>query len=114
MSLVLAVLLTHTTHERARLTGFLQAHKLDGMNLMLWAQGLLVRFVSQGNPTVFSQGASGVGELGALGAQVGGAHSAIHGGCVALVLIAADYTLQERRRMKGTVHEKMVRHFLEP
>lgn len=97
MTLVFAVLLTHTTHERTRLTSLLQAHKLNGVNLMLRAQCLLVRFVSQGNPTVFSQSASRVGELGALGAQVGGTHSAIHGGCVALVLITADYTLRGRR-----------------
>lgn len=96
MSLVLAVLLTHTAHEGTRLTGLLQADKLDGVDLMLWAQGLLVRLVSQRHATVLGQRASGVGELGTLGTQVGGTHGAVHRGCVALVLVTANNTLVER------------------
>lgn len=46
MSLVLAVFLTHTAHKWAGLTGLLQAHKLNGVDLMLRAQGLLVGLVS--------------------------------------------------------------------
>lgn len=99
MSLVLAILLTHAAHERTRLTGFLQADKLNGVNLMLWAQSLLVRLVSQGHTTVFGQCAGGVGELGALSTQVGGTHSAVHGGCVALVLITSNYTLEKQADM---------------
>lgn len=97
MSLVLAVLLTHTAHEGPGLTGILQADKLDGMDLMLRAQGLLVRLVSQRHPTMFGQCASGVGELGALGTQVGGTHGAVHRGRVALVLITANDTLVEEK-----------------
>lgn len=97
MSLVLAVLLTHTAHEGPRLTGLFQADKLDGVDLMLRAQGLLVRLVSQRHPTVFGQRASGVGELGALGTQVGGTHSAVHRGRVALVLVTPNYTLVEKK-----------------
>lgn len=67
------------------------------MDLMLWAQSLLMRLVGQRHSTVFGQRASGVGELGALSTQVGGAHSAVHGGCVALILITPDYTLVEKR-----------------
>jgi len=93
MSLVLAVLLTHTAHERPRLTGFFQTDKLDGVDLMLRAEHLLMRLISQRHPTVFGQRASGVGELRALGTQVGGTHGAVHGGCVALVLVTTDYTL---------------------
>lgn len=93
MSLVLPVLLTNTTHERPRLTGFLQTHKLNGMDLMLRAKHLFMGFVSQRHPAVLGQRASGVGELGALGTQVGSAHSAVHGGRVVLVLVASDYTL---------------------
>lgn len=98
MSLVLAVLLAHTAHERAGLTRLLQADELDGVDLMLWAQGLLVRLVSQRHPAVFGQRASGVGELGALGTQVGGTHGAVHGGRVALVLVTANDTLVEEKR----------------
>lgn len=93
VSLVLAVLLAHAAHEGPRLAGLLQADKLDGVDLVLRAQGLLVGLVGQRHPSVFGQRASGVGELGALGAQVGGAHGAVHGGRVALVLVAADDTL---------------------
>lgn len=98
MSLVLAVLLTHTTHEGPGLTGLLQADELDGVDLMLRAQGLLVRLVGQRHPTVFGQRAGGVGELGALSTQVGGTNSAVHGGCVALVLITPNYTLVKKER----------------
>lgn len=97
MSLVLAVLLTHTAHQRPRLTGLFQADKLDGVDLMLWAQGLLMRLVSQRHPAVFGQSASGVGELGALSTQMGGTHSAVHGSCVALVLVASYYALREKK-----------------
>lgn len=96
MSLVLAVLLTHTAHEGPRLTGLLQADELDGVDLVLGAQGLLMRLVSQRHPTVFGQRASGVCELGALGTQVGGTHGAVHRGGVALVLITTNYTLGEQ------------------
>ena len=89
MSLVLAILLAHAAHEGPRLAVLLQADELDGVDLMLRAQGLLVGLVGQRHPAVLGQGAGGVGELGALGAQVGGAHGAVHGGRVALVLIAA-------------------------
>lgn len=68
------------------------------MDLMLRAQSLLVRLISQRHATVFGQRASGVGELGALSTQVGGTHGAVHGGCVALVLITADYTLKLKKR----------------
>lgn len=67
------------------------------MDLMLRAQSLLVRLISQRHPTVFGQRASGVGELGALSTQVGGTHSAVHGGCVALILITPDYTLVKKK-----------------
>lgn len=100
MSLVLAVLLTHAAHEGPGLTGFFQADKLDGVDLMLRAQGLLMRLVSQRHPAVFGQRACGVGELGALGTQVGGTHGAVHGGRVALVLVTADYTLAKRRTVR--------------
>lgn len=99
MSLVFAVLLTDAAHKRPRLTDLLQTHKLDGMHLMLRAEHLLVRLVSQRDAAVFGQCASGVGELGALGTQVGGTHSAVHGGRVALVLVTPDYTLQEEKEM---------------
>lgn len=97
MALVLPVLLAHAAHERPRLTGLLQADELDGVDLMVRAEGLLVRLVRQRHPTVFGQRAGGVGELGALGTQVGGAHGAVHGGCVALVLITADDTLSDEK-----------------
>lgn len=97
MSLVLAVLLAHAAHEGPRLTGLLQADELDGVDLVLRAQGLLMRLVRQRHPTVFGQCAGGVGELGALGTQVGGTHGAVHRGRVALVLVAPDYTLVERK-----------------
>lgn len=100
MSLVLAVLLTHTAHEGTGLTDLLQADKLNGVDLMLWAQGLLVRLVSQRHPTVFGQCASGVGELGTLGTQVGGTHGAVHRGCVAFILVTANNTLVEGGKKK--------------
>lgn len=95
---MLAVLLAHAAHERPRLTRLLQTHELYGVDLVLRAERLLVGFVGQRHPAVFGQRACGVCELGALGAQVRGAHGAVHGGRVALVLIAADYTLTEERR----------------
>lgn len=97
MSLVLAVLLAHAAHERPRLTRLLQAHELDGVDLVLQAQRLLVRLLRQRHPAVFGQGAGGVCELGALGTQVGGAHGAVHGGRVALVLVTAYYALVEKK-----------------
>lgn len=97
VTLVLAVLLAHAAHEGARLARLLQADELDGVDLVLRAQRLLVRLVGQRHAAVLGQRAGGVGELGALGAQVGGAHGAVHGGRVALVLVAADYTLVGRR-----------------
>ena len=97
MSLVLAVLLAHTAHEGPGLAGLLQADKLDGVDLMLRAEGLLVRFVRQRHPAVFGQRPGGVGVLGALGTQVGGTHGAVHGGRVALILITPDYTLVEKK-----------------
>ena len=100
VSLVLAVLLAHAAHERPGLTRLLQADELDGVDLMLRAQRLLVRLVGQRHPAVFGQRAGGVGELGALSTQVGGTHGAVHGGRVALVLIAADYTLMEERNVE--------------
>lgn len=103
VSLVLAVLLAHAAHEGPRLTRLLQADELDGVDLVLRAQGLLVRLVGQRHPSVFGQRARGVGELRAVGAQVGGAHGAVHGGRVALVLVAADDALEgtetQRRRL---------------
>lgn len=95
VSLVFAVLLTHAAHERPGLTRLFQADKLNGVDLVLRTQGLLVRLVRQRHAPVFGQRASGVGELRALGAQVGGAHGAVHGGRVGLVLIAPDDTLEE-------------------
>lgn len=97
MSLVFAVLLTHAAHQGPRLAGFLQAHKLDGVDLVLRAQGLLVGLVRQRHPAVFGQRAGGVGELGAFGTQVSGTHGAVHGGRVALVLIAADDALHKEK-----------------
>ena len=93
VSLVFSVLLAHAAHERARLAGVLQAHELDGVDLVLGAQSLLVRFVRQGHSAMLGQGAGGVGELGAVSAQVGGTDRAVHGSSVALVLVTADYTL---------------------
>lgn len=93
MALMLAVLLTHTAHEGPGLTSFFQADKLNGVDLMLRAEGLLMRLISQRHPPVFGQCASGVGELRALTTQVGGTHGTVHGGCVALILITANYTL---------------------
>lgn len=55
VSLVLAVLLAHAAHEWARLTRLLKADKLNGVDLVLRAQGLLVGLVSQGHPSVFGQ-----------------------------------------------------------
>lgn len=105
MALVFAVLLTHAAHEGPRLTSFLQAHKLNGVDLVLRAQGLLVRLVRQRHPAVFGQRAGGVGELGALGTKVSGAHGAVHGGRVALVLIAANDALHEGKEVSGTGNE---------
>lgn len=105
MSLVLAVLLAHTAHEGPGLTGLLQADKLNGVDLMLRAQGLLVRLVSQRHPAVFGQRAGGVGELGALSTQVGGAHGAVHGGRVALVLVAANDALVKDENCEWKVRE---------
>lgn len=103
MSLVLAVLLADAAHEGSGLTGLLQADELDGVDLVLRAQRLLVRLVGQRHPAVFGQRAGGVGELGALGTQVGGAHGAVHGGRVALVLVAADYTLDKEKNCEWRV-----------
>ncbi len=103
MSLVLAVLLAHTAHEGPGLTGLLQADELDGVDLMLRAQRLLMRLVSQRHPAVFGQRAGGVCELGALGTQVGGTHGAVHRSCVALVLITADNTLFEEKEKFDSV-----------
>lgn len=97
MSLVFAVLLAHAAHQGPRLTGLLQAHELDGVDLVLRAQRLLVRLVRQRHSAVFGQRAGGVGELGALGTQVSGTHRAVHGGRVALVLVAADDALHRER-----------------
>lgn len=66
------------------------------MDLVLRAQSLFVGLVGQGHPPVFGQRTGGVGELGAFSAQVGGAHGAVHGGCVALVLVTADDALKEK------------------
>lgn len=101
MSLVLAVLLAHAAHEGPRLTRLLQADKLDGVDLVLRAQGLLVGLVRQRHPPVFGQRARGVRELRALAAQVGGAHGAVHGGRVALVLVTADDALAGKGKNKG-------------
>lgn len=103
VSLVLAVLLAHAAHEGPRLTRLLQADKLDGVDLVLRAQGLLVGLVGQRYPPVLGQRARGVRELRALGAQVGGAHGAVHGGRVALVLVTADDALAEKGRAKKEV-----------
>lgn len=62
---------------------------------MLWAQGLLVRLVRQRHSAVFGQRAGGVGELGALSTKVRGTHGAVHGGRVALILIAANDALRD-------------------
>lgn len=97
MSLMLAVLLTHTAHERAGLTRLLQAHKLNGVDLVLQAQGLFMRLVCKRHAAVFSQCPSGVGELGTLGTQVSGAHSAVHGGRVALILVTSNDALNEEK-----------------
>lgn len=101
MSLVLAVLLAHAAHEGPRLTRLLQADKLDGVDLVLRAQRLFVGLVGQRHPPVFGQRARGVRELRALGAQVGGAHRAVHGGRVALVLVTADDALAGKGKSKG-------------
>ena len=90
---MLAVLLADTAHERARGAGLLQADKLDGVHLVLGTQRLLVGFIRQRYAPVLGEGARGVRELGALGAQVRGTHRAVHGGSVTLVLIAADDAL---------------------
>lgn len=63
VSLVLAVLLAHTAHEGPCLTRLLQADELDGVDLVLRAQGLLMGLVGQRHPSVFGQRARGVGEL---------------------------------------------------
>lgn len=97
MTLMFAVLLTHAAHEGPRLAGFLQAHKLNGVHLVLRAQGLLVRLVRQRHSAVFGQRAGRVGELGAFGTQVSGTHGAVHGGCVALILITADDALHKEK-----------------
>lgn len=91
---MLAVFLANAAHERPRLAGLLQADELDGVDLVLRTQHLLVGLVGQRHPAVFGQRAGGVGELGALGAQVRGAYRAVHGRRVALVLVATDYTLR--------------------
>lgn len=73
------------------------------MDLVLRAQGLFVRLVGQRHPTVFGERASGVGELGALCAQVGGTHGAVHRGRVALVLVTANDTLNEEKNSEWRV-----------
>lgn len=98
MSLVLAVLFTHAAHKRPRLTRLLQTDKLNGVDLMLRTQSLLVGLVSQRHLPVLGQGAGGVCELGALSAQVGGTHGAVHGGRVAFILVTAYYTLNKTRQ----------------
>lgn len=100
MSLVLAVLLAHAAHEGPCLTRLLQADKLDGVDLVLRTQGLLMGLVGQRHPSVFGQSACRVGELRAVGAQVGGAHSAVHGGRVALVLVTADDALEGKEKQR--------------
>jgi hypothetical protein len=95
---VLAVLFAHAAHERPRLADLLLTDKLDSVDLMLRAQSLLVGLVCQGYPPVLGQGAGGVGELGAVGTQVGGTHRAVHRCRVALVLVTADYTLEGKGR----------------
>lgn len=72
------------------------------MDLVLRAQGLLVRLVRQRHPAVFGQRAGGVCELGALGTKVSGTHGAVHGGRVALVLIAANDALHQGKRVSGS------------
>ena len=71
---MLAVLLADAAHERACGAGLLQAHKLDGVHLVLGTQRLLVGLVGQRHAPVLGEGARGVRELGALGAQ-GVAHT---------------------------------------
>lgn len=93
MSLVLAVFLADTAHEGARQACILQADELDGVHLVMQAQRALVGLVLQRHATVLGQCARGVREQGALGTEVRGTHRAIHGRCVALVLIAADDAL---------------------
>lgn len=110
MPLVLSILLTHTAHEWPRLACFLKADKLNSMDLMLQAQSLLMRLVSQGHTTVFGQCAGGMGELGAVSTQVGSTHGAVHGSRVAFILITADYTLEEKEmflRREYTMPVKM-------
>lgn len=94
MSLVLAVLFADAAHERAGLAPLLQTHELDGVDLVLKAQRLLVRLVGQRDAAVFGQRAGGVCELRTLGTQVCGAHRAVHRRSVALVLVTPDDALR--------------------
>lgn len=96
VSLVLAVLFADAAHERPGLAALLQAHKLDGVDLVLRTQRLLVWFVGQRDTAVFGQGAGGVSELRALGTEVCGTHRAVHRCSVALVLVTSDDALQDR------------------
>lgn len=98
MSLVLAVLFADAAHEQPGLAALLQTHELDSVDLVLRAQRLLVRFVSQRDAAVFGQRAGRVCELRALGTQVCGAHGAVHRRGVALVLVTPYDALQETER----------------
>ena len=107
---MLAVLLADAAHERTCGAGLLKAHKFDGVHLVLGTQRLLVGLVGQRHAPVLGEGARGVRELGALGAQVRGAHRAVHGSCVALVLIAADNALGDMNASKIPQEGNKVRH----
>lgn len=96
VSLVLAVLFADAAHERPGLAAVLQTHELDGVDLVLRTQGLLVRFVGQRDAAVFGQRAGGVRELRTLCAEVRCAHRAVHRRRVALVLVAPYDALQDR------------------
>lgn len=95
MPLVLPVLLAHAAHERPRLAAVFQTDKLNGVDLVLWTEHLLMGLVCQRHTPVFGQCPGGVCELGALGTQVCGTNRAVHGSSVSLILITADYALME-------------------
>lgn len=103
MSLVLAVLLADAAHEGSWLASLLQADELDGVHLVLQAQRALVGLVLQRHASVLGQRARRVCEQGALGTQVCGAHRAVHGRRVALILIATDDALTQKRRSSSSV-----------
>lgn len=115
MPLMFSILLAHAAHERPWLASILQADKLNGMHLVLWAEHLLMRLICQGYTTVFGQRTGGVGELRALGTQVRGTHSAVHGGGMTLIFITADYALMEIKKKSNCLSQHEIQtgtHFV--